>query len=124
MHEVEGCALTSRLIFSASQLQDLPLLRYLHSHGCPWDDRACAVVSELGNLACLRFLHENGCPWDADTCRLALTRSVYNYAVTHGCAGAELSRFKDPLVLIDEENSPDVPCVVKRHPPSTECVVS
>ena len=123
----KSCPWSAGICSMLADCGKLECLIFAHENGCPWTVNACIQAASGGNLACLQYAHLHGCPWDADTCRLALTRSVYNYvynyAVENGCPGAELSRFKDPLVLIEEDNSPDVSVVTKRHPPSTECIL-
>lgn len=55
----------------------------------------------MGFFDCLSYLHENGCPWDEKTGQNAGTRECYEYAVAHGCPGAELSNFFDHLFDMD-----------------------
>jgi len=84
------------------------ILKYARDNGCPWDARTCSAAAAVpmriekkaGDeeiaLEFLKFLRGQGCPWDEETCRTARSRTVYEYAVAHGCPGAELSRFNNP----------------------------
>jgi len=68
-------------------------LQFLHEIGTSWDASTCRRASNSRSLECLKYAHENGCPWDAQTCKKAGSRECYEYAVAHGCPGAELSRY-------------------------------
>jgi len=104
-----GCLWDERTCASAAEAKSYKVLKYARERGCPWDVRTSAaaagpplirVQGRTGvSLAFLKHVREQGCSWDEDTFRRADSREVYEYAVAHGCPGAELSRFHNPAYV-------------------------
>lgn len=106
-----GCPWDEMTCAGAATSKSYDILKYARDHGCPWDARtalaAAAVALRITKrngddevaLEFLKFLHEQGCPWDEETCKKARSRAVYEYAVAHGCPGANLSKYHDPAYV-------------------------
>jgi hypothetical protein len=86
-----GCPWNVTCILEAAEKGHVPILDYLHTHGCPHDsDKGwiCTLAASGGHLDALTFLHTHGYPWTAEASAFATLMEhveCRRYLNAHGC---------------------------------------
>ncbi|PNH02953.1 hypothetical protein TSOC_011023, partial [Tetrabaena socialis] len=103
-----GIPLTELVFKFAALSESMPLIKWLHGHGCPWDTRTlnAAIGGGQTNVEVVNFLIDIGCTMDKETFILAVSycsEEVVDLLASRGCPIVhEYQAY--PVVVVDEGN--------------------